>query len=121
MFSKLPSRDKDLVSKGNVKEGMSKDAVFLAWGRPDMVKEGSQHGRSSESWAYFGSTPVPASSFSYANPHLGFYGRYGMHPRYGYGCGPGWSYDTGVNFVRHVDKTVQFSGNRVTAWERRRP
>lgn len=119
LYSKLSTKDRELVAKGDVREGMSKDAVFLAWGRPDMVREGSAGGRGTEAWAYFVTQPVPTSSLSYANVYRPFYGRYGIHPRYGYCRGAGWYYDS-VDFVRRVTKTVTFSGNRVVAWERTR-
>tara|TARA_R110000850_G_scaffold64695_6_gene145056 strand:- start:346 stop:807 length:462 start_codon:yes stop_codon:yes gene_type:complete len=120
LYSKLSSRDKDLVSQGVIKEGMSKDAAFLAWGRPDIVREGSSGGSNSESWAYIGNAGVPRTSLSYANVHRPFYGRYGLHPRFGYCTGPGWGLSSGIDYVGFVEKTIRFSGNRVVAWERRR-
>lgn len=121
LFARLNDRERELVTQGEVAEGMSRDAVYLAWGRPDMVRSGSREGRESESWAYFDSTPVQTVSVGFGTGgYSPFYTDFGFHPRFGYGVGPGWSYGSGVDFVGHVEKTVQFSGGRVIAWERLR-
>ena len=62
LYGKLSDRDRELVRNGEVKEGMSQEAAFLAWGRPDRVMSGGRDGKSSEKWAYFDSQPV--SNFS---------------------------------------------------------
>ncbi len=115
-YSRLSSSDKELVSQGNIRKGMTRDAVYLAWGRPDIVREGS----AGEAWAYVGSAGVPVRSLSYANIHRPYYSHFGVHPRYGYCSGSGWYLDSGIDFVPYVQKTVRFSGNRVTSWERTR-
>ena len=119
LYKKLSTKDRALVAAGDVREGMSKDAVYLAWGRPDMVRESSTTGNISESWAYFITRPVPTSSLSYANVYRPFYGRYGVHPRFGYCRGIGPHYNS-VDYVRYASKTVTFLGNYVVAWEQTR-
>ena len=118
MYNRLSAKDKELVARGDIREGMSKDAVYLSWGPPAMVREGSSGGSATEAWAYMTSAPIPTSSLSYANVYRPYYGRYGVHPRYGYSRGSGWALETGTDFVRYVNKTVKFSGNRVVSWER---
>ena len=121
LFERLTPREKELVAAGEIAEGMSRDAVYLAWGRPDMVRSGSRQGESSESWAYFDSVPMNTVSIGFGTGgYHSFYTDYGIHPRFGYGVGPGWSYSTGVDFVGHISRTVEFSNDRVIAWERRR-
>ena len=39
-FEKLPPRQQELVIHGKVSEGMSADAVYMAWGRPDEITRG---------------------------------------------------------------------------------
>ncbi len=121
LYGKLSSKDKDRVQKGVVREGMTQEAVFLAWGRPDRVMSGGRNGRSSEKWAYFDTQPVSTVSVGFgggfAHP---FYSNFGVHPRYGYALGPGWGYGSGIDFVQQISKQVEFSNGRVTAWERRR-
>jgi hypothetical protein len=119
LYKKLSATDRGLVATGDVREGMSKDAVYLAWGRPDMVRESSTAPNISESWAYFVTHPLPSSSLSYANIYRPFYGRYQIQPRFGYCRGIGWHYDS-VDYVRFVTKTITFSGNYVVALEQNR-
>ncbi len=120
-FRNLTQREKDLVSRGEVAEGMSQDAVWLAWGRPGRVMAGSREGRSNERWVYFRAAPVSTYSVGYGAfaPHP-FYSAYGVHPAFGYGYGPGWSYGTGIESVPSLDRTVEFANGRVIAWERLR-
>lgn len=121
LFGKLPRRERDLVLRGEVAEGMSQDAVYLAWGRPGRVMAGSRGGRSNERWAYFRAAPAGASSLGYGayGPHP-FHAAYGVHPAFGYGYGPGWGFATGIDYVPYLDRTVEFSNGRVVAWERLR-
>lgn len=117
-FSTLPSRHQDLALRGEVTEGMTSDAVFIAWGRPGRVMSGSREGRGSERWAYFHSTPVSTVSVGYgaygAHP---FYSSFGVHPAYGYGYGPGWGFGSGIDYVPFLERTVEFANGKVVAWE----
>lgn len=121
LYEKLSSRDRELVRLGEVKEGMSQEAVFLAWGRPDRVMSGGRDGNASEKWAYFDSRPV--SNFSVGVGTRGihpFYTSFGVHPAFGYSYGPGWGYGTDIDFVPHISRQVEFTNGHVTAWERTR-
>ena len=121
LFAKLSQRERDLVLRGDVNEGMSQDAVYLAWGRPGRVMAGSRGGRSNERWAYFHTAPVSTYSVGYGGfgPHP-FYSAYGVHPAFGYGYGPGWGFGSGVDYVPYLDRTVEFVNGKVVAWERLR-
>ncbi|NLT71211.1 MAG: hypothetical protein GXX91_11030 [Verrucomicrobiaceae bacterium] len=118
-FARLSEKDKSLVEQGRVQEGMSRDAVFLAWGRPDRVMSGSRSGKSREKWAYFHSAPVQTTTIGFGSymSHP-FYSSYGFHPAYGYGYGPGWGMSTGVDYLPYIGSTVEFVKDRVVAWER---
>ena len=120
-FAGLSDREKELVLRGEVAEGMSQDAVFLAWGQPGRVMAGSRDGHGSERWAYFHTAPVNTYSVGYGGfaPHP-FYSAYGVHPAFGYGYGPGWGFGTGVDYVPSLDRTVEFANGKVVAWERLR-
>jgi hypothetical protein len=88
LFQSLSEKHRALVREGKVTEGMSKDAVTLAWGRPHEKRQGSSGGKTRETWVYFGSESVPVRSFGFS---------YGSGFGYGYGyggyCGPGAIYD----------------------------
>src|SRR5439155_1276991 len=51
-FDKLPPAQQALVARGQVREGMGKDAVYIAWGRPDEATNGSRGGQAFEVWTY---------------------------------------------------------------------
>lgn len=119
LYQKLSSRDKELVRSGEIKEGMSQEAVFIAWGRPDRVMAGGRNGSSSEKWAYFDSVPVRTFGVGVrSGGYSPFYTSFGVHPSFGYSYGPGWGYGTGIDFVPHISREVEFTNGRVTAWER---
>src|SRR5436309_7506660 len=85
IYQTLPSRDQALVSQGQIRAGMSQNAVWLAWGSPDRKIVGNMRGRPTETWIYINYTTYPGP----------YYGPYG----YGYGYGFGF---TSVGFVgRH--------------------
>jgi len=112
LFESLSPKHQALVREGRVVEGMSKDAVRLAWGRPHEVKQGSSRGRSQEIWVYYGSESVPVRTIG-----LG----YGYGWGYG-GYGPGSIYDAGYDLAYrdYVAAKAQFEGGRVVSWERNR-
>ncbi|MDF1657385.1 MAG: hypothetical protein P1U58_07220 [Verrucomicrobiales bacterium] len=119
LYSKLSGSDRELVRRGEVKERMSQEAVFLAWGRPDQVMSGGRNGQSTEKWAYFSSRPVNNFNVGVGmGSSHSFYTNFGIHPRYGYSFGPGWNFGSSVDFVQQITKQVEFSNGRVTAWQR---
>ena len=73
-FGRLSPSDNQLVLDGRVREGMDKDAVFIAWGAPNRVFEGRAQAKPFESWVYVTqrTTPAPAGPFYYG-PYLGLY------------------------------------------------
>tara|TARA_R110002096_G_scaffold44229_7_gene118958 strand:- start:2584 stop:3063 length:480 start_codon:yes stop_codon:yes gene_type:complete len=123
-YANLSTRDKERVNRGQVTEGMSKDAVTLAWGRPDRVRKSSRNGKAAETWSYLGSEPVQSTSVGYNigpySPRSPFYDRYDGYGRRGYNRVGPMNINTGVDFIPYIAKTVEFSGNRVVAWEQSR-
>ncbi|HVF72851.1 MAG TPA: hypothetical protein VM940_14710 [Chthoniobacterales bacterium] len=80
MFQSLSASDQALVREGKVRNGMSQNAVYLAWGSPDQKTTGQVHGRPAETWVYSGTSHYP----------------------YPYGWGPGFNGGLyGYGFVRH--------------------
>ena len=102
IYQTLPSRDQALVSQGQIRAGMSQNAVWLAWGSPDRKIVGNMRGRPTETWIYVNYTTAP---YGYGYP----YGPY----RYGYGYGFGF---TSVGFVgghhhHHGGRSFVFFGD----------
>ena len=87
-----------MVSQGQIRAGMSLNAVWLAWGSPDRKIVGNMHGRPTETWIYINYTTYPGP----------YYGPYG----YGYGYGFGF---TSVGFVgrhhHHGGRSFVFFGD----------
>ncbi|MDB4568395.1 hypothetical protein N9085_01395 [Akkermansiaceae bacterium] len=123
IFQKVPSSQREMVVSGRIKNGMSKDAVFIAWGKPDSVAEGETEGKRFERWTYTSLSPVYSTSFY--GGYGGGYGGYGCHNPYyrnsGYGSrGYGYVYSQAVDYVPVPSATVDFSNGRVTKWQRGR-
>jgi len=71
IYNALSPRDQALVRQGRIREGMSMNAVWLAWGSPEQKGYGRMRGRSTETWIYR----------AYYNEYDPYYGGWG----YGYG------------------------------------
>lgn len=115
IFESLTEIQKQAVREGRVIEGMTPDAVYLAWGRPDRVTRGSQNGQPYEVWRFTELQPVYASGMAFGR---GFGG-------YGWGGGRFrdpllLSVDMGPDYVPITAAVVRFSRNRVASWERLR-
>ncbi len=97
IYQNLSPRDQALVSQGQIRAGMSANAVWLAWGSADRKVVGSMHGRATETWVYVNYATAPY---------------YGPGPYYGQGYGFGF---TSLGFVgshhRHGGRTFVFFGD----------
>ena len=64
IYQGLAPRDQGLVSQGQIRPGMSMDAVWLAWGTPEQKIPGPM--RNSETWVYVRyDTPFPSYGVPY--------------------------------------------------------
>jgi hypothetical protein len=107
LFESLSAADRELVQKSTIREGMTMDAVFLAWGRPDIVTRGVDRGRPAETWRYTTLEPV----YWYGGPAFGpgYWGYYGPHYYPWAGTMP--------HSVPVPTAAVRFRNGRVTSWE----
>jgi outer membrane protein assembly factor BamE (lipoprotein component of BamABCDE complex) len=110
LFHSLPEKHQDLISRGQVTEGMSKDAVYLSWGRPHETKQSSRDGKARETWVYYGSEAVPVQTVGVSMGYGGYYGP---------GCASPF-YDFGYQYANrdYVAGKVEFEKNQVVFWER---
>jgi len=116
MYGQLSEEEKHLVTAGRIREGMRKDAVFIAWGPADNISHGEKDGKTVETWYYGTRDP-------YANgPHwnVGFGHGYGG----GFGSiGYGSYFDSSLyaqdfyNRRSFPYRWVSFHENRVVQWE----
>jgi hypothetical protein len=98
IFNSLSPRDQALVRQGQIRSGMSQNAVWLAWGSPEQKAVGDMRGRPTETWIYI----------TYATAPYGYGRPYG----YGYPYGPGFGFG-GVAVVRthHHGRGFVFFGD----------
>src|SRR5262245_15029972 len=101
MYQSLSPRDQALVSQGQIRTGMSMDAVWLAWGTADQKIPASIHDRPAETWVYLRYETPP----SYGGPY--YYGPFD------------WSYIP-PKFIYPI-RAVTFSNGRVAYFGRLAP
>lgn len=115
IYNALPANDQVLIQQGRIREGLNKEAVFLALGRPDQVATGKKNGKSLEKWTYMGSQPVFTNTF---NMGWGWGGGFRGRGGFGY-CGPWdpfWGSGQSVVYVPYKAASVTFTNNRVTEY-----
>ncbi len=105
VFQNLPTAEQQLVSQGRIVEGMSQQAVFLAWGYPNVAPiRGQKEGKSYERWVYV--TSVPSHTMTVWDAPLWGY------PGYYMSAGP----STVVQYRDEIQRSVSFVNGRVTEW-----
>jgi hypothetical protein len=125
MFQRLSPSDQALVQQSKIRNGMSQDAVYLAWGAPDQRATGTVHGRSAETWIYTGTSHYPYPYGWGPGYYGGVYGfGYIGHHRHGHGFhrfGYDPFYDpffyTYRPSVSYPERTVSFQNGRVVAYQ----
>lgn len=53
-YSALPQEQRELVDQGRIRVGMSEDAVYIAWGKPDEILESEGPDGMETIWQYHG-------------------------------------------------------------------
>jgi hypothetical protein len=98
LYNGLPARQQQLVTQGQIAPGMSRNAVWLAWGNPEQKVNGYARGNTTETWVYLTTTTYP---YGYG------YGGYGYGP-YGYGYPGFWGGGVGVFRTHHGHRFAVF-------------
>ncbi len=109
-FDAMPPKYQQLALQGTIADGMPKEGVYIAWGEPDAVSQGSRGSRFFETWHYFSYETVEVGGFE--TFHRGYVDRRGR--RYYY-IDPLYS----PTYVtrRRPAKWCTFENQRVVAWE----
>lgn len=94
LFHQKSFSEKQAITNGNIVPGMTRDAVYLAWGDPKQRLEGVEDGLTYEEWIYEKYSPKPNFSI-------------------GVGSGPG------VGLKKSTTKTVRFVEGRVTDYQKK--
>ena len=116
VYSVLSRRDQALVRSGTIREGLSKDAVYIAWGAPAQVRSGSRNGHPYEAWVYTTERTIFAGD---VYPHFYWFGPYRYSGYWDYPFWGPYGYPYGQDVISYEVpyKTAFFEGNRCTGWE----
>jgi len=107
-YSSLSSEQKASVDVGEIKVGMSMDAVYIAWGKPNQILASETAAGMRTRWIYTGTRLQGYNYWTYP----GFYGPYSYGYR-GY-AGPSFVHDYAV--LNYVRAEVIFDGSVVAEW-----
>ncbi len=117
IVAELSEDDAALAREGRIREGMPKQGVFLAWGRPDDVRQGSKSGVPYETWHYtnFRAHSRTHLSLGYGyglDPYYPYYrGRYYRHPHFGFHP------SVSTTYIPVKTGSVEFLNDKVVSWE----
>jgi len=100
LYDSLPARQQQLVAQGQIAGGMSRNAVWLAWGAPEQKVNGYARGNTTENWVYYTATTYPYG-YGYG------YGGFGYGP-WGYGYPGFWGGGVGVFRTHHGRRFAVF-------------
>src|SRR4029079_5759593 len=109
-YQSLSPRDQALVSQGKIRYGMSRNAVWLAWGSPDSKVIGNMRGHSTETWVY-----VYYATYPYYYPYYGSYARC-----FGFSGDPFYDqfyYSLIPPSISYPNKIVTFPNSRVMSFQ----
>lgn len=120
-FQSLPQKQQALVEQGKISQGMNKEAVLIAWGRPGDITKGETNGVPYERWTWFSLRPVVTQTigmrFGYGGPR--YCSPYSRHGRRGmWGNDFGYS-GTDIDYVSVPARRVDFRSGVVKDWETR--
>lgn len=107
LYATLSEAEKQSVARGEIREGMSKDAVFFLWGKPNRISSGQREGKTFERWSYTDYQPYYRQSF---------YGGFGFYGGCGYGRGPIIDPVPMVDYVPTPGASVEFVNGRVSGF-----
>jgi hypothetical protein len=103
-YNSLSPAQKAEVDRGEIKVGMSMDAVYIAWGKPSQIWAGESSTGSIVTWVYQGSY---LEQYPYWNYHS-------YYPGHGYYSSPRMAYDYYPR--RYVRAEVVFENKKVKEW-----
>jgi hypothetical protein len=105
-YNSLAAEQKESIDQGQIKIGMSMDAVYIAWGKPSQVLASETSSGPAVVWLYSGSYLQGFTTWNYP-------GMFGPYHRYYYG--PILANDYTV--INYVSAEVVFDGGGlVKAW-----
>jgi hypothetical protein len=104
LYQNLSPRNQALVSQGQIRTGMSRTAVWLAWGSPDRKIVGNMGTGQRETWVYI----YYATYYPYYGPWDPYFGAPLYYPFYD------WDLPSSIPYP---GKVVTFADGRVVAFQ----
>jgi hypothetical protein len=108
LYQTLSHRDQALVAQGQVRIGMSRTAVWLAWGSPDRKIVGNMGGGPTETWIY-----IYYATYPYYPP----YGLWGPWAFFGDPFYDPFYYSYIPPSIPYPGKVVTFANGRVVSFQ----
>lgn len=105
-YNALNAEQRLAVDLGQIKVGMTEDAVYIAWGKPSQILHGESSAGKSTTWIYTGTYFEEYRGWSVHSYYHGYRGRYYTAPYMTYDYVP-------RNYVR---AEVKFEGGVVKEW-----
>src|SRR5436309_894137 len=104
IYQRLSASDQALVSQGQIRAGMSQNAVWLAWGSPDRKIVGSMGSHPTETWIY-----IYYATYLYY-PYYGPWWPWGLWASSGFSPSFGFGYTRGgvAAGIAHVHRARSF-------------
>lgn len=114
-FQALPPAHQKMALAGEIKEGMARHAVWVAWGPASRIVDMSDDGVKYELWRYTELQPIYRHSVG-----MGFGGGY-YHSDCrgrGYRYYPAYDFSFGPDYVPYTAAEVKFRNGLVKSWQR---
>jgi hypothetical protein len=104
-YGSLPAESRALVDQGQIAVGMTKDAVYIAWGKPSQIFTGQNERGTTTTWVYTGTAWQEHRFWNYRMRGYG---------RYGYTAEPYLDYDYVPRSYQSAE--VTFENGVVKSW-----
>lgn len=105
-YNNLSADERLAVDLGQIKVGMSEDAVYIAWGKPSQIIVGESSSGKTATWLYLGTYFEEYRGWSFHGYHHGYRGRYYTAPYMTYDYVP----------RSYIRGEVKFEGGVVKEW-----
>ena len=106
LYQSLSHRDQALVNQGQIRIGMSRSAVWLAWGTPDQKIVGNMGGGPTETWIY---------TYYVSYPYYPYYAPWDVY--FGAPLFDPFCYSWFPQSIPYPGKIVTFASSRVASFQ----
>jgi len=113
LYQTVPENERALVQSGEIRNGMNKNAVFLAWGAPNSPHvTGQNKTHSFVKWNYLRQTPIVnynSAPYYYMDPY---------HHNRDYNNSYNIFMNNNISYIDKIYASVTFINGKVSSWEK---